>query len=402
MGWRTVRTVWMKELVDTVRDKRTLYVMVLLPLVLMPLITLGGPLLMQRQGEAVEQALPPALFVGDSSAAALSDRFSELGILDVQYHRELDRSEAERLVQDREVELVAYVYPSDPRPEAPVELDLVYNSKFSASLNALRRIEAQLAYESDQLVASRVVELGLSTDLLEPYRIVQVHDLTTEQDISGQILGMLLPFFISMWAVMGGMYTAIDVAAGEKERGTLESLIMAPVSRAALVFGKLLAIATVSFIANLLLIASMVVTIFFLMPKVLGGGEMALSYHIDLVSLLMIIVLMVLFIVMVSAVLLALSTFGKSFREGQSYTTVLTFAVMLPGMYFAFVPEITVATWVYAVPIFNVLLVLKNLLEGSIEWLNLGVTFASLIVCAVLSVFAAYRIFLNERVLFRS
>jgi len=105
---------------------------------------------------------------------------------------------------------------------------------------------------------------------------------------------------------------------------------------------------------------------------------------------------------MVSALLLSLSTFGKSFREGQSYTTALTFAVMVPGMYFAFVEEIHVATWVYAVPIFNVLLMLKNLLEGHVVWVNLGVTFVSLLVCAALSIFAAYRLFLSERVMFRS
>jgi len=96
-----------------------------------------------------------------------------------------------------------------------------------------------------------------------------------------------------MWAVMGGMYTAIDVAAGEKERGTLASLVMAPVSRSALVLGKLLAIATVSFIANLLVIASMVVTIFFLLPRVLGVEEMVLSYRIEPLSFVLMLVLMV-------------------------------------------------------------------------------------------------------------
>lgn len=177
---------------------------------------------------------------------------------------------------------------------------------------------------------------------------------------------------------------------------------MAPVSRAALVFGKLLAIATVSFLANLLVIASMVGTIFFLMPKVLGDGEMALSYQIEPLPFVLMLVLMVLFILMLSALLLSLSSFGKSFREGQTYTTALTFAVMIPGMYFAFVEEIHVATWVYAVPIFNVLLILKNLLEGNVVWLNLGVTFASLIVCAALATFAAHRLFLSERIMFRS
>lgn len=402
MGWRAVKTVWMKELVDTVRDKRTLYMMVLLPLILMPLITLAGPLLMQRQAEATQQALPPILLVGGEHASNLAERFVAAGIADAAHREALEYVEAERLVSDREFAVVAFVTHSADSPHAPVELEVVVDSQRMASGDALRRIQLQLEAESAQVVAERLAEQGLSTELLEPYRIVRVHNLTTEDDIGARILGMILPFFISMWAVMGGMYTAIDVGAGEKERGTLESLVMAPVSRAALVFGKLLAIATVSFLANLLVIASMVGTIFFLMPKVLGDGEMALSYQIEPLPFVLMLVLMVLFILMLSALLLSLSSFGKSFREGQTYTTALTFAVMIPGMYFAFVEEIHVATWVYAVPIFNVLLILKNLLEGNVVWLNLGVTFASLIVCAALATFAAHRLFLSERIMFRS
>lgn len=376
--------------------------MILLPLVLMPLISLAGPLLMQRQAEATEQALPPVLLVGEDRAAQLVERLTAAGVVEAIHRSALEQEEAERLVREGIYEVVAYVAQNDAIPEPPVELTLYVESQRRASVDALRRIQGQLEAEGAQIVAERLAERGLPMHLVEPFRIVEVHNLTTEDDLGARILGMLLPFFISMWAVMGGMYTAIDVAAGEKERGTLESLIMAPVSRAALVFGKLLAIATVSFVANLLLIASMVVTLFLLMPRLLGDGDIALSYQIDPLSLGLILVLMVLFIIMVSALLLSLSTFGKSFREGQSYTTALTFAVMIPGMYFAFVEEINVATWVYAVPIFNVLLSLKNLLEGHIVWVNLGVTFVSLVVCAVLAIVAAHRLFLSERVMFRS
>lgn len=402
MGWRAVRTVWFKELVDSVRDRRTLVMMILLPLILMPLITLAGPLLLQRQMEATEQSLPPVMLVGGTRAAELADRFAAAGVVDVIYRTELEREEAEQLVRDGAFEVVVFASQPDESSDAPVELEVIVQTQRRASMDALRRIQLQLEAEAARIVAERLAERGLPAEFVEPLRIAGIHDLSTDDDFGGRILGMILPFFISMWAVMGGMYTAIDVAAGEKERGTLASLVMAPVSRSALVLGKLLAIATVSFIANLLVIASMVVTIFFLLPRVLGVEEMVLSYRIEPLSFVLMLVLMVVFILMVSALLLSLSTFGKSFREGQSYTTALTFAVMVPGMYFAFVEEIHVATWVYAVPIFNVLLMLKNLLEGHVVWVNLGVTFVSLLVCAALSIFAAYRLFLSERVMFRS
>lgn len=401
MGWRAIKTVWIKELVDTVRDKRTMYMMVLLPLVLMPVIFLAGPLLMQQQEDAVNQSLPSVVFVGDHAAAELADTLTQSGTLNASHVAAFDRLQAQEAVRNEEFDLVVFVAPRTA-PEAPVELDVVVESARGSSNNAFTRLNTQLEAYAAGIVSDRLTEHGLSTELLEPFRIAQVNNVTTESEIGARLLGMFLPFLISMWAVMGGMYTAIDVAAGEKERGTLESLLMAPVSRSALIVGKLLAISTVSLIANLLLIASMVASIFVLMPMLLGGDAFALSFQIAPLPLLLIVVLMVLFIVMTSALLFALSAFGKSFREGQSYTTALTFAVMLPGMYFAFVEEIAVANWVYAVPVFNVLLMLKNLLEGAINWSHLGITFVSLTVCAGISVLAAFRIFLSERVLFRS
>lgn len=400
MGWLAVKSVWFKELVDTVRDKRTLYVMVLLPLVLMPLIFVAGPVLMTRQQEALQESLPYALFVGGSEAEALAAVMGEAGVLETTVATEFDPTEAEASVREREYDVVVYVGQSEG--EAPVALEVIYESRRGGSSHALQRLNGFLQHYSTEVAAERLEAMGLSRELMEPYRMVGVRDVTTEEDMGGLILGMILPFLISMWAVMGGMYTAIDVAAGEKERGTLESLLMTPVPRRALVVGKLLAVVTVSFVANLLMIISMVFSALYLLPALMGGEAFSLSFQIEPVSVLLMIVLMFLFIVMTSALLLVFSAFGKSFREAQSYTTALTFAVMVPGMYFAFVQEIQVADWVYAVPVFNVLLTLKNLLEGIVDWTALGITMLSLLVFAALSVVASFRIFTNERIVFRS
>lgn len=403
MGWFAVRTVWFKELVDTVRDKRTLIMMVLLPLVLMPLVFLIGPVLMQREAQALTESLPVAVFVGDAGAIKLQQWFSETNALDASHVTELDRSQADKSVRRGDVDLIVYVHAgNDTASEATVPLELVYESRRGKSLNALRRFEGHVQVYSGQIVAERLAQRALSPTLLEPLQVTAVHDLTTDEQIGGRILGMILPFLIAIWAVTGGMYTAIDVAAGEKERGTLESLIMAPVSRGALVVGKFLAVVTVAFTAVSLLIASMLVSILYLMPRLMGEDGLSLQFAMEPLGVMLLLIVMVLFIAMVAALLLALSAFGKSFREGQSYTTGLMIVVMLPGMYFMFVEDVSVAAWVYAVPIFNVMLVLRELLEGMANWAHLGITLASLAVCAGIAMLASFKVFLNERVLFRS
>lgn len=401
MGWFAIKTVWFKELVDTVRDKRTLYVMVLLPLVLMPALFVAGPALMSRQAAAWEETLPKALFVGGPEAAELAEAVSRAGIFEAAHANAFDSGAAEDAVRAKTYDLVVFAA-KQGEEGGPADLQVVFESRRGASSSAAERFEAFLREYSAAVAAERLQAMGIAPEMLEPYRLAGIVDVTTEQEIGGLLLGMILPFLIAMWAVMGGMYTAIDVAAGEKERGTLESLLMAPVSRAALVIGKLLAIVTVSLIANLLMIFSMAFSVLYLMPLLMSGSELQLSFRIEPVSLLLLAVLMFFFVLMTSALLLTLSAFGKSFREGQAYTTALTFAVMLPGMYFVFVQEINAEAWAYAVPVFNVLLVFRNLLEGVIDWGRMGITFVSLTVCAALSVYAAFRIFLNERVLFRA
>ena len=130
MGWRAVRTVWFKELVDSVRDRRTLVMMILLPLILMPLITLAGPLLLQRQMEATEQSLPPVMLVGGTRAAELADRFAAAGVVDVIYRTELEREEAEQLVRDGAFEVVVFASQPMSRPTPP------WNSRSSSRRSA--------------------------------------------------------------------------------------------------------------------------------------------------------------------------------------------------------------------------------------------------------------------------
>src|SRR5690606_971144 len=143
----------------------------------------------------------------------------------------------------------------------------------------------------------------------------------------------------------------------------LECLIMTPVPGVVIVAGKFLAVATVSFVAVLLLIASTSVSLLYLLPRIIGAAD-TVSVHLTIGGLLALMATMALFVGLMSAVQLAMSVFSKTFREAQAYVTALMFAVMLPAMYLMFVEETGAALWIYLIPVLNVLLVCREVLMG--------------------------------------
>lgn len=399
-----IRAVWGRELLDSVRDKRTLYMMVLLPIVLMPLIMLIGPVVLVRQQEALAEEVPVALVAGGEELPELLEWIEASGALS------LERAQAGAELAELETRLVTgdvhviLELPQGAAPslaaEQPVAVRIVYEAADRRSAMATGIAETLLEQYGEQLVALRLGERGLSPELLMPFA-VERHDITPRERFGGQLLATLIPFFVVVWAVVGGMYTAIDAGAGEKERNSLESLIMTPVPAVVIVAGKVLAVATVAFVAVLLLIGSTAASLLYLLPRLMGVDE-SLSVSLTAGGAVSLLAALTLFVAFVSAVQLGMSVFSKSFREAQAYVTGLMFIVMLPAMYLMFVEETGTALWVYLIPVLNVLLVSREALTGSASLLPVLLTLASLTVAGGVAFGLAVRAFGSERVLFRT
>lgn len=403
--WAKVRAVWARELLDTVRDKRTLYMMVLLPIVIMPVVMLVGPVVMIQQQVALQEEAPVVALAGGGAPAELTVWLQANGFV-VEMSEVAGEEAVARLHQRlRDGELHLLVTLADDAAERwaaeePVAVEFTYYAGSSRSTAAMRRFDAALQAFGAQVGAERLAGRGLTPELVHPFTVTGTHDITPEEQIAGQLLGAFVPFFIVVWAVMGGMYTAIDAAAGEKERNSLEPLVMAPTSTSALVLGKFLAVATVTLIAVMLLIGSSVTSMLYILPKLLGEAAMPVSIQMGHLAFLF--VVMVLFVALTSAVELGFSVYSKSYREAQAYMTALAFLVMLPSMYLVFA-EMEVASWTYAVPVLNVVFIVQDVLEGSLPGVTpLLLTLGSLTVTAGAALWWTQRAFRNERIIFRT
>jgi sodium transport system permease protein len=225
------------------------------------------------------------------------------------------------------------------------------------------------------------------------------------------MLGWLIPFFIAIWALAGGQMTAIDATAGEKERGTLESLLVAPVRRSEVVIGKWLATVVFGLTATLMAIGGYLLgsllTRVLVLPR-LGdeGGEMAGMLggvlNISLLGTLELLVSAVLLAGLISALLISIALFARSFKEAQSYLAPLSFLMIIPAIGLQFRDFLDVGYGIYLVPLLNALLVMFDIVRGSADATAIALTWGSLAVSIIVLLLFAYRSFQREDVIFRS
>jgi sodium transport system permease protein len=218
---------------------------------------------------------------------------------------------------------------------------------------------------------------------------------------SNAFLSFFLPYILITMILTGGFSAALDSTAGERERRTLESLLLTPAPRSRVLLGKIAAIMTISLAAAVAAIGSMFVALSQISTPGLGGS----ANHITLspAAVPVMVWLALLIAVSFSAVTLALGTLAKSFRQGQAYVTPLYFITILPASLILFIPDFNPSLAYYLIPVLNAVLVLRDaIVNNSVAWPALAVTSVSLVATGLLSWFAALRLFTREALLTKS
>ena len=412
LRWSFVWQVARKELLSTVRDRRALLSSILLPLLLIPLFTVGLPLLLtqalsgqgqERQKVGVIGTLPAAL-----RTRLITNSASEAGVLLVPV------SDPVRAVQDGTVQAVLKV--GEPLPTragqraATVQLYAKLGN-LKAESGVIGKLRGVLDAYNSALVVADLKERGVSADFLTPVQVQTIDASRPQEAASGQ-LAFLVPMFLLQFILAGSMATAIDSTAGEKERGTLEVLLVSPVRRAEVVVGKLLAtsaaaLTSAGFGLIGLLISGVVSAL------LLRGGAGKLAGGLNSSGLggqlsvtpggLMVLALMALSAaLLLSALLIAVSIFARSYKEAQTYVTPITLLILLPAVALQFSDFIGRGPALYAVPVVNAMVVILDIVKGMLntEMALLAVGVNLLFTC--LLVLLAVRSFGREQVIFRN
>ena len=300
----------------------------------------------------------------------------------------------------------------DPAAAAkgPVDIGLVFSASGVDEYYDPTRQSAQIAdirlqtilgqYDAAKIAAT-LQEKGIDPSILDPLPL-RPHPLSSPaRAASNAFLSFFLPYILITMSLTGGLSAALDSSAGERERKTLESLLLTPAPRGQLLIGKILAVSAISFAAAVASIGSMLIALSQISFG-FGGGQnehVALSPLAAMVMLWLALLLAASF----SSVTIALGTLARNFRQGQAYATPLYFITIFPASIVLFIPDFNPGLPYYVIPILNAVLVLRDaIVHNSIAWSSLAVTSASLLLTGVLCFYAALRLFTREALLVRS
>lgn len=390
--------VFRKELRDVLRDRRTLMFMVLVPMLLVPLL---GGLVTGFMSDAAEKASSKTLQFAVEGAEVEPDVVDALMAAPGMQRVDLppDPQDPETLRGDA----LDFVVSMSEGSDGAVIVELHYDN--APMMTAVKkRVEAVVEQVSDERRDHRLNDLGLHSDsaraaTLQPVQLVP-RGIASKRELLGEQLGGMVPYLFIIFCFLGAMYPAIDLAAGEKERGTMETMLLAPISRTALVMGKFGVVMSTALVSTGLGTASLGVWLM-LEGQEQSGPLGAVLSSIGPAELGLIGLMFVPIAAIFATGLLSLSIFAKSFKEAQSYLGTLNVFVFLPAMV-GMLPGIELdARWAM-VPVANVALAIKEIVKGTIDPLMLVLIFGSSTALAAALLAFGIRMFSRESVLFRS
>ena len=391
--------IFRKELKDMLRDRRTLFFMIVMPfLVIFLIFNLSMRLGRDMEKRAQEKELKVAIF----SAAPLPAFIHLLQIREkVKVDTLVPRTEIQQALNDGRLDF-ALSFPDDFSEnldrEGTSEVPVYYKASVSENEQALGRVHKVLEEYGKQLLNLRLEKKKLAAGFAEPLRIAD-RDISSVRERIGQSLGGMFPYFFVIFCFLGAMYPAIDLAAGEKERGTMETLLVSPASRLQIVAGKFLVV-TASGIFTALTSVAWLYLVFrqskTVPPEVLGGILKLIEWKSLLLLFSMVIPLCAFF----AAILLSASVFSKSYKEAQSIIAPLNFMVLVPVLIGIF-PGIKLNAATALIPILNISLATKEIIAGTISPLLMAEVCLVLFALAALGLVFCTNWFNREAIIFR-
>ena len=361
-----ITTIAKKELIEFVRDWRTIVAILVIPLLMFPVLFILFPLLLASEAAEL-QAMQVDLVVqtdGLPDELLLAFNTSELNItyepLGTIANLSTPGSDAERL-RNTSVDAVLRMRTNG----TVVEYALLYMSTSEQSLEARSRTFDVLAGWEENETVRRITDAGLDADeTLDPLRwngSIADSDVATKGEQAGMVLSLFIPLVLAVWTFSSAIQPSIDMTAGERERGTLEALLALPCTRMELLMGKWVAVATITGAGVLLQIAGLLFAIGYL-----ASTEFISVPELDIATLALLCLAVLLFAIMVVAFELALAMRSHSVKEAGSLLGPAVLLILFPALFTQVINLDGIEAYWFAIPVVNVLLALRELLMNRI------------------------------------
>jgi len=385
---KSVITVFLKEVRENMRDRRTVINTLLTWPLMAPLIfvlLING--IVSRELDKAEKPLPVPV-IGAENAPNLIEALKQNGIIVKDAI-----ADPEKAVRDQDADLVLRIpssYGEAWNKGEPAQVELIFDQSQRDAQGSVSRLTGIINAYGERTSSLRLVARGLSPTITRPL-IVAARDQSTAQARGGMMFSML-PYFFILGAFIGGMALAIDTTAGERERQSLEPLFANPVARSKILLGKLGATGSFALTTLLLSIIAFSVAGQFMPTEKLG---MSLSIGPRFAVLTLVTMLPLVFLIASLQTLAA--AFAKTFREAQTYLSLLMFVPAVPTMLMSIFP-FKVETWMYAVPLVGQQVTITRLMRGeAVSSAEIALCFVSTAIAAVIVYLITARIYKGER-----
>lgn len=424
MRFPIVRAIFLKEIRETLRDRRTLVFMLGLPLLLYPGMIIGMSKFQDSLDEQSRDRTARLTIWGEAPAELVAelkarnfevqlDPAQKIGndlpvfepIPDTDTREGAKKAEEARAAIDvhplaiaarpgilaRKTDLILAIWPQ--KPDSGLQnMAILFDSVRQDSSKARTRLDRALADYRKQLVDRREAEKGLAKGFSQGVDI-KSRDVAPKSRRSGFGIGMMLPFMLLAISATAGFYRAVDTTAGEKERNTMQTLLCAPVRPIEIVAGKFAAISVITMVAAAANIASLGLTFNSVSRSMAGGGLTLSGWHYLVVFLTLVPVTL-----LTSALFLAVGVFAKDFRDGQNLLTPVMMLTMMPAA-ITMLPGVESNAYTMMAPCVNVALLIKALLVGEARPDQIFITVVSSAAYAMLALSFAARVFERESLL---
>ena len=377
---KSVAVVFRKEMREILRDRRTLFAI--------GLAVLASPVVLFVISQVSTRTVTQTYTAGYSGdiPAGLDVLFNATGL-------KLERVDDPAEAAKRQVD-IGLVFSTKG-------VDEYYDPTRQSAQIADVRFQTILSKYDAARIAASLQEKGVDPSVLNPLP-VGVHPLSSPARAAGNaFLSFFLPYILITMSLTGGLSAALDSSAGERERKTLESLLLTPAPRGHVLIGKLLAVSLISLVAAIAAIGSMLVAL----SQIDFGIRQGEATHVALssVAAAVMVWLAILLAGAFASVTVALGTLARNFRQGQAYVTPLYFITIFPASIVLFIPDFNPNLGYYLIPILNAVLVLRDaILHNTVSWSALAVTSLSLLLTGALCFVAALKLFTREALLVRS